>query len=202
MGHVSEILFLKIEIDGHFHGGEAPKPWVAHITGTSPKYGLAREFLKPMNDWKDAHKACSGNVYGVVSHFALREGNLYEVSRCRGRSSKRYVAREFGVVRGRKLVTVDAIEALALAEGHSDAVNEFKLPDEEACPRVSEVLGLGTPRPMGFVVQDGIRRYRMRLGCVYELLGAEDSRRFVLSTDKGVAPVSENGAMDLLRATA
>jgi hypothetical protein len=200
---VSELLFLKIEIDGHFHGGEAPRPWVAHITGTSPKYGLAREFLKPMNDWKDAHKACSGNVYGVVSHFALREGNLYEVSRCRGRSSKRYVAREFGVVRGRKLVLLEPVEALALVEKHQDQVNLYELPDVEPFPRVSEVTGLGTPRPMGFVVEGGKRRYRLRVGCIYERLTAdEDSRRFLISERDGVKPISENGAMDLLRATA
>lgn len=199
---MSNIHFLRIELDGHFHGGPAPKPWVAKINGIDTKYGLAREFIKPMNDWRDAHKACSGNVYGVMANFALRDGNLYEVSRLRGRSSKRHVAREFIEIREGKPVQLEPLEALARAEGHVDSVRIFELPDVDPAPRVSEVLGLGTPRPMGFVVEGSMRRYRLRFSCIYEVLTDEDSRRFVVSTDKSIDPISENAAMDLLRAIA
>jgi len=84
------LYFLRIEVDGHFHGGPPVKPWVAEITGTCPRYGLARDFIRPMNDWAGARVAWSGNTYGVIATFPLREGRLYEVQRCEGNSSKRH----------------------------------------------------------------------------------------------------------------
>lgn len=154
-----------------------------------------------MNDWRGAQAANSGNIYGVMTNFALRDGNLYEVSRLRGRSSKRHLVREFLDLRDGKPVQIEPLEALSRAEGHADNVQVYEIPDADPVPRVSEVLGLGTPRPMGFIGDGAHRKYRLRLGCIYEVL-TDDSRRFVASTDKGVEPISENAAMDLLRAIA
>lgn len=195
---MGQFYFLKIEVDGHFHGGPAPKPWAAKITGIDTKFGLRREFVDKMNDWKDAKKAWSGNVYGVVATFPLRTGCLYEVSRCRGRSSKRYVSREFGVVEGGKLRSLEPIEALALVEGHDDPTVTLSLGDDpQAPPRVSEVTGLGTPAVKGWVVVDFQRLYRLRVGHLYEVLEGE-SRRLLLMEEGGAREVTEREALALL----
>lgn len=79
---------LRIEVDGHFHGSPVvPRPWVAKITGTDPRFGLRREFVQTLNDWEHARRACSGNLYGVVANFPVREGHVHEVSRLRGSPS-------------------------------------------------------------------------------------------------------------------
>jgi hypothetical protein len=105
---VGQLVILRIEIDGSFRGSpNVPKPWVARITGTDPKFGLAREFVAPMNDWSNAHVAHSGNLYHRVSQFNLREGNLYEVSKSIGKPSKRRVVREFFTVTDGAFVPVD-----------------------------------------------------------------------------------------------
>lgn len=173
---------LKIEIDGHFHGGEPVKPWVAEITGTDPKWGLARRFLDPMNDWRNAHKAWSGKVYGRVSHFPLREGHLYEVSCCRGKPSKRYVVREFVQVVDGKRKVVDPIDALTIADGGGPAC-VLRIPeDKDGASWVSRITGLGTPERIGFVVVDGRRVYRLRPG-VYEVVEGGDARLMGATVD-------------------
>lgn len=50
-------------------------PWVARITGHSLEYGLAREFLRPRRDYKDANSVGSR---GVRLCYLLPEG-VYEV---------------------------------------------------------------------------------------------------------------------------
>lgn len=113
-----QLYILKIELDGHFHGSpDVPRPWVAQITGADPKYGLARTFVDAKNDWSQASRARSGNIYGRVACFPLRDGNLYEVQRCRGSSSKRHVVREFLAIEGGKRVPLEPLEALARLDG-------------------------------------------------------------------------------------
>lgn len=188
---------LRIEIDGHFHGSpEVPKPWVAEITGPDPKFGLSRKFLDPMNDWTDAHRACSGNLYGRVAQFALRDGNLYEVSRLKGRASKRYVAREFIAVKNCKRVGVEPEEALARVDGGGQACIVEIPEDRDGTSWVSEVTGLGTPSRLGFVVVDSVRKYRCRDG-IYELVERGD-RRLIHVRDMSVRPVTEREAITLL----
>src|SRR5690606_23971831 len=120
---------LKVEIDGHFHGGEPIKPWVAEIKGTDPKWGLARRFLDPKNDWSSASVSWSGNIYGRVAHFFLRDGGLYEVQRCTGKPSKRRVVREFIAVRAGKRVRIEPEEALAIADGGGEAIT-WRIPED------------------------------------------------------------------------
>lgn len=193
-----EFYFLRIKIDGHLHGCEAPKPWVAHITGIHARYGLARDFVQPMNDWRDAHRAWSGNTYGVVSTFALREGNLYEVSRLRGRGRRRGVVREFGLVRDRKLLPLEPIEALAHAEAHDCPVVELQVqePTEPPFPSVGEIRRLGMPERMGFVVVDHLRYYRLREGLIYEVEG--ENRQLLAARSDGAVEVSEREALEHL----
>ncbi len=189
-GHFS---ILKIEIDGHFHGGEPVRPWVAEIEGVDARYGLARRFLQPMNDWRNAHKAWSGNVYGRISHFMLREGHLYEVSRCRGNSSRRHVVREFMRAAAGKRQVVPPLEALAIVDGGAPAAL-LTMPDErDGASWVARVTGLGTPERLGWVVIDGRRSYRLTDG-VYEVVEG-GARRLVGSRELRLTPLSAQEAL-------
>ncbi len=179
-----KLSILKIEVDGHFHGGEPIKPWVARITGIDPKYGLARTFLDAMNDWSNARAAWSGNIYGRVANFALRDGNLYEVQRCRGNSSKRHVVREFVVVRDGKREIIAPEQALALVDGGGEAARLTLPEDTSGSTWVARVRGLGTPERLGFVVVDSRRVYRLPPG-VYEVMtGGERGFCGVRATDR------------------
>lgn len=166
--------FIRIEIDGHFHGGEPVKPWCARILGPSLKYGLEREFIRPKNDWADASASMRGRVYGVVSTFMVREGHLYEVQRTRGKPSKRRVVREFLWIEGGKERVVSADEALAIADGDTrDGVTLFLREDRSAPASLSRVVGLGTPTPKAYVVEGDLRRYRLHDGDLYEVRGVD-----------------------------
>lgn len=188
---------LSIEIDGHFHGSpDVPRPWVARIDGTSAKWGLAREFVQPMNDWAEAKAAMSGNIYGRVARFALRDGNVYEVSRLRGSSSKRHVAREFLAIVGGKRTALSPLDALERVDGGGGA-GIIKIPeDRDGTSWVASVRGLGTPTRLGFVVEKGIRWYRVRDG-LYEVVERE-RRSFVLVQDLRVKRLTEQEAFACL----
>lgn len=193
---LGRIHMLRIEIDGHFHGSsEVPKPWVARITGVDPKYGLGREFVQRLTDWARASQAWSGNLYGVVASFPLREGNLYEVSRLRGRPSKRHVAREFVEVRGGGIERLEALDVLARIERHSDDVTVHKVAEGDGV-RVSELTGVGAGVVMGWVVVDRWRMYRLRHGQLYEIV-VGDRRNLVLAGPT-MQPVDQKGALKWL----
>lgn len=51
-------------------------PWVAQITGTDSRYGLARRFLRGQVDYSGSNSVGSR---GIVEVFALRPG-IYEVN--------------------------------------------------------------------------------------------------------------------------
>lgn len=167
------IYLLRIEIDGHWHGSpDVPRPWVARIDGIDGyRYGLRRTFIEPMRDWKDARRACSGNLYGVVHAYALRAGNLYEVFRARGKPSKRHMVHEFlRLDEGSKRHSLEAIDALAVVDGFGDDVVVHEVPASDDGPSwVAEVHGLGTPKRLGWITTGTGRTYRMRRGCVYEV---------------------------------
>lgn len=166
MSATGGMYMLKIEIDGHIHGlAGAPKPWVARIDGPDPKYGLAREFMTQFNDWEKAHRARSGNIYGRVAHFMLRRGHIYEVSRLRGKPSRRHITREFAWVGDcdpEPISSEQALDRIAGVTGVSMHVAD------EGDP-LSRVLGLGYPVPMPWVVRDGRRLYRLVEHQVYAL---------------------------------
>lgn len=170
------IKMLRIEVDGHFHGSpDVPRPWVARIDGTDHRFGLRRTFVQKLNDWKDAKRAWSGNLYGVVATFPLRDGHLYEVSRLRGKPSKRHVAREFLLLDGGKTTKLEPLEALAHVEGHSDPVSVLRLPDGDGW-RVAELAGVGGGDVRGWVVVDGQRLYRLRHDRLYQVDSGGSSR--------------------------
>lgn len=192
---------LRIEVDGHFHGSaDVPKPWVAQIDGVDAKYGLARTFVDRLNDYRGASRARSGNLYGVVAAFPLHEGMLYEVSRLRGSSSKRHVAREFFRVEGGQLVDLEPVEALAIVEPHTGAALEYVVADGT---RVSRVDGIGTPAVCGFVLAGrdrGDRLYRLRVGAIHEVdTGAE--RNLFLIRERDVERISQADALHHLITT-
>ena len=187
----SQLSILRIEVDGHHHGGPPIKPWVAEITGTCPRYGLQRTFITPMNDWRDARRAWSGNVYGKIATFPLREGRLYEVARARGNSSRRHLVREFYVVEGGKRVKRTPDEALSVADGGGPATL-LRIQENERT-WVARVAGLGTPERIGFVLVDNLRRYRLRDG-VHEVV--EDGvQRLVGVRDGSVTSLTDQEAM-------
>lgn len=196
---------LRIEMDGHFHGGEPIKPWVAHIGRHCPTYGLEREFVKPMNDWKNASRAWSGNTYGVVATFALREDAMYEVARCRGKPSKRYFAREFFWLESGKMAKRTAEEALEWAERDDPgAAVIHRVTDSADRPWVAEINGLGTPARLGFVVDHaaGERMYRLREGRLYEvreIAGGTERRHIVRAAAGAVHRLTKEEALEWLR---
>lgn len=60
---------------GDFFKIPSTKPWVAKITGTCPKFGLSREFVKGVADYSSS----SGNGNrGVNFRFVIEEGEIYE----------------------------------------------------------------------------------------------------------------------------
>jgi hypothetical protein len=182
----------RIEVDGHMRGGPPVKPWAALITGTDPKYGLAREFVQAMNDWADAHRAWSGNLYGVVATFPLRSGGLYEIQSCRGKPSKRHVYRGFYVVERNKLREIEPLDALAIADGGGEAAL-FRVAEREPYPSVTE---LETVSSLGFVLLDGERIYRLRAG-VYRVRDC-DGVRMVRSSGQSVRTITRKEASEWL----
>lgn len=194
--------FLRIEIDGHFHGGAPVKPWVAEITGACPRYGLQRNFMRPMNDWKDASRAMSGNLYGVVATYPLREGRLYEVQRCEGNPSKRRVVRRFIEIRAGKQNRLTPLEALAHVDGFERAIElRLREPEESQPVSVSHVRGFADLAPQGFVLVDQQRHYRLVEGGVYSIVEGE-TRRLVGARDGKVTKLSEQEAWAWLTSSA
>lgn len=185
MTATGSLYLLDIELDGHIHGlANAPKPWVARIGGPDPKFGLARDFIAPFNDWENARRAKSGNVYGRIAHFPLRRGHLYEISRLRGRPSKRHISREFAWIDAGGLEAVepeDVLDRLAGAAGVS-------LETADAGDPVGKVSGLGYPSPMPWIVRDDKRLIRLAERQVYahadRLLGVRDCEIVELSQDE------------------
>lgn len=159
------LYMLRIEVDGHFHGGPSVKPWVARIDGPDLKFGLARSFVKAMYDWREARRAWSGNLYGTVATFPLRQGFLYEVSRTYGSSSKRHVMRTFHRVDGGQMVAVSVEDVLSHAAkgcgGVALRVREI--------PERTLVTDLDGEDPVPFVVRDSKRVYWLREGRTYDV---------------------------------
>lgn len=176
---IGALKILRIEVDGHFHGSsDVPKPWVAQITGIDPKYGLSRTFVDPLRDYAGAKRSWAGRLNGVVACFPLRDGNLYEVSRLRGRTSKRYVAREFLVVEDGELRQIELVEALAVVEPYAGPTLAHTVPDGTTISRVDVI---GTPAVCGFVLtgpERDERLYRLRVGSIHEI--ANDSGRYLV----------------------
>lgn len=174
MSSLGLLHILRVTVDGHCRGGEPLRPWVAELTGTCPRYGLARTFLTPKNDYRDARRSWSGNMYGKVATFELRRGRVYEVARAEGSSSRRHLARRFFAVE-KDLLELEPEAALELVDGGARAAVFTARESPETW--VGRVRGLGTPERLGFALRDGIRTYRLVDG-LYEVVEAGD-RRFV-----------------------
>lgn len=73
-------------------------PWVAEITGLDPVYRFARRFVCGQKDYTNANSIGSR---GVMVHFVVDEGPVYEAScRTSWRKGRRYF---FRVVDGREI---------------------------------------------------------------------------------------------------
>lgn len=202
-GSGGALCMLQIEVDGHMNGGRPHQPWVARVDGIHPTYGLARTFVQRLNDHANTHRAWSGNLYGIVAGFPLREGNLYEVSRTRGKSSKRYVTREFVEVVGGEPKGLDPHEALARAAGHPlEGTRVLKVRDdlEVAVSHVNRVLvdGAGTSHPVpgpvcGWIVVGCHRHYLLEPSKLYEVREGGE-RRLALGDHAGAITRKEAAA--------
>ncbi len=92
------------------------RPWVARITGLDSRHGLAREFLRPLKDYRDANSTGSR---GVWLTFVLRAGALYEVHELLSWQRDR---RYFCHVEAGKLVELTREQVLAQLAVGADAV--------------------------------------------------------------------------------
>jgi hypothetical protein len=164
---------------------------------------LARIFIDSLRDYAAAKRSWAGRLNGLVACYPLRDGLVYEVSRLRGRSSKRYLAREFIAVSDGDMHQLDPGEALALGErlaecpGHDAKILEHRIPDAPGTS-VALVRGLGHPVPLGWVVVDGRRLYRMRVGELHEITVDEGDRRIVLVDQQEIRDVTQREALDQL----
>lgn len=64
------------------------RAYVAEITGLDPTYGFARRFLRGNRDRSHSNRA---GTRGVMAHYVLEEGPIYEV--------RTWVSRRVSVVR-------------------------------------------------------------------------------------------------------
>lgn len=193
-----KLKILRIEIDSHFHGSaEVPRPWVAQIGGPCPKYGLVRTFLQPLNDWSRASRTWRGRSRGVVSCFSLRGGHLYEVSRLRGKPSKRHVARAFLRVPedGSAMEPLEAAAALAVADPCLDAVPHL-VPDGTS---VALIRGIGTPRPLGFVVIGAERLYQLRPDALHEVIAPSGAQDLIVTGNGTASRITSEEALRWLQ---
>lgn len=192
------IKMLRIELDSHYHGSsDVPRPWVARVDGPDPKFGLRREFVRAMNDWANAGVSWRGRTSGVVATFPLRHGPIYEVSRLRGRSSKRYLAREFVRVVDNRVELLDPMSVLAEIDGSAGVDGrELRLRDEPGT-RVGEVRGLGAPVALAWVATDGWRRFRLCVGRLYEVSETDRVRLMVVERDE-IRTVTQQEALSWL----
>lgn len=166
------LCLMRVPVEAHANGGKAERPWVAEITGPCPKYGLGRRFVDPHTDWRAAHVAWSGNVYGRTAQFALRDGGLYEVGRYRGRGSRLHWVREFVRVIDGERVEVEGDDVLALVDGIDRAAAVPLCIADAPASAVARVEAVGTPRPCAFRVVDGERRWLLAPGWLYEVTTA------------------------------
>lgn len=96
------------------YNADRRQPWVAEITGTDPRYGLAREFLVPRRDYRDASRS---GERGVRCWWTLESGRLYQ-ARCRV-TWDRWVTRYLTVTPEGDIADVSEQEATAWASGIS-----------------------------------------------------------------------------------
>ena len=66
---------MGVEATDNFLGKPLPRPWVARITGTDERYGLARQFQRALKDHNDSDAAGSRGVY---AYYFVGPG-IYEV---------------------------------------------------------------------------------------------------------------------------
>jgi hypothetical protein len=82
--------------------GDRMRPWVARILGPCARYGLEREFVRPLADLSEADRDRRGRLRRVVATFPLRAGWVVDCwhKDTRGRHWVRYFARvtEAGLV--------------------------------------------------------------------------------------------------------
>ena len=100
------------------HKADRRQPWVAEITGTSARFGLAREFVPRKRDYR--HASASGER-GVSTWWTLESGRLYE-ARYRVTWDK-WVTRYLTVTDEGEITDLAEAEAMAWASSISAATS-------------------------------------------------------------------------------
>lgn len=175
-------LDLSDRADGLRDGGQ----WVAHIAGPCPRYGLAREFVRPYRDFRHARQSMRGRRTGIRGVWMLAEGEFYEVCERRtGRGAKghrrRYVTVRFGEVLD--VTKESVIDAVSEPRGHEkvhlgiDVLAAAKQRIAWAFDRFERVYmsgpsGKDSSAMMHLVCQEARRRGR-RVGVLYVDLEAQ-----------------------------
>lgn len=188
---------LSTRVPRHRMGGRRPRPWVARITGPDSEYGLRRQFVKPMTDWRHAHRAISGNLTGLTVSFALRENAMYEVA-CwfaEGPLGKWEWSRHFTWLDSGGFERVSHEEIMDWVQGDSGSVSTLELieSDPDHPPRVFSLLRGGVPRELGWASNGARRVYRLAPG-LFEI-DERDARRLVMSGGSKLSQVTEEEAL-------
>lgn len=74
-GQVWELTPIRDDPHGLMWLDRPAMPWVAEVTGLSERYGLAREFLRPRYDYREANRTAAR---GVRAWWTLEEGRVYQ----------------------------------------------------------------------------------------------------------------------------
>lgn len=168
---LSTLATLTIELDSHHRGGDPLKPWVARILGPDLRFGLAREFVKPLRDWSEAKMSWRGRISGATATYMLRSGSVFEICRPTGKSSKRRLVRTFARASDGELVDMTIDDLLGYVGGHSGPTVSLSLLDQREAPSFVGLSDGGPQIPQAFVLDDGCRRYALREGLTYEVRG-------------------------------
>lgn len=194
---MGKLFMLRIEIDSHFQGSPmVPQPWVAQLHGPCPRFGMKRTFVEVLRDWSGADRTCSGRNRGVVACFAMRGGAIYEVSRLRGRSSKRHEAREYcRIDDDGRWHDLELDEALAAADPCPTGAVLHWTPDRT---QISVIHGLGTPSPLGFLLSGLRRRFQLRPNSLHEVVADDGSRQLLLTQGDGYRDIDSKEALQWL----
>lgn len=86
------------------------RPWVARIARRlHPRYGIDRQFLRPMTDYRGARRTMQREMRGVVLEWLLEEGSVYEIH---DYDRKDKPARRFVRVRAGEIVEIEREEVI------------------------------------------------------------------------------------------
>ena len=125
-----------IDVASVFCGHKRCKNYIAHITGKDPKYGLKREFLKPVDDrLYDEDEFKEGEIYEFKSVYYSARGRRHD------EFYGLFIYKGINDNDNAEFEEIDKAKALAILEGRfvSDKVKDL-LAEIEADPEKEAVI--------------------------------------------------------------